>query len=137
MDGQSTNGSAQDFHNLALEHGRSDYDQRHNFVTALIWEVSYYHGTSRAMRWIANGWTISPIITLSSGLPFTVTSGKDNNFDGLSNDRANLVGDPFLDPHRDRAAGDFAVVQHRGVRPESHRNRRHFGSQPARRSGVP
>ena len=104
MDGQSTNGSAQDFHNLALEHGRSDYDQRHNFVAALIWEVSYYHGNSRAVRWMANGWTISPIVTLSSGLPFSVTTGKDNNLDGLSNDRANLVGDPFLDPHRDRAA---------------------------------
>jgi len=50
-----------------------------------------------------NGWTLSPIVTLSSGLPFTIQSGRDNNFDGNNNDRANLVGDPYLDPDRDRA----------------------------------
>ncbi|MBS1855832.1 MAG: TonB-dependent receptor [Acidobacteria bacterium] len=104
MDGQSTNGGAQDFRNLALEHGRSDYDQRHNFVAALIWDVSYYRGSNQAIRWLFNGWTVSPIVNLGSGLPFTVTTGKDNNYDGQSNDRANLIGNPYLDPNRSRAA---------------------------------
>ncbi len=103
MDGQSTNGSAQDFHNLALEHGRSDYDQRHSVVAAVIWEPSYYAGKNPALRWVLNGWTISPIVNLGSGQPFSVTSGKDNNFDGLSNDRANLVGNPYLNADRSRA----------------------------------
>ena len=103
MDGASTNGSAQDFHNLALDRGRSDYDQRHNFVTAIIWDTSYYSGTNLALKHILNGWTISPIVNLASGLPFTVTSGKDNNLDGNSNDRANLVGNPYLDPSRPRS----------------------------------
>jgi len=104
MDGQSTNGSAQDFNNLALDRGRSDYDQRHNAVAAIIWNVSYYHGQTHALEHLLNGWVLSPIVTLGSGLPFTVTSGKDNNLDGLTTDRANLVGDPILDPHRSRAA---------------------------------
>jgi hypothetical protein len=43
-------------------------------------------------------------VTLSSGLPFSVTSGKDTNLDGNTNDRANLVGDPVLDPHRSQSA---------------------------------
>jgi hypothetical protein len=103
MDGASTSGGAQDSNNLALERGRSDYDQRHNFVTALIWNVSYYRGTSPLLKNVLNGWTLSPIITLSSGLPFTVSSGKDNNYDGVTNDRANVVGNPILDPHRSRA----------------------------------
>jgi hypothetical protein len=55
------------------------------------------------LRHALNGWTLSPIITLSSGLPFTVTSGRDNNYDGNNNDRANLVGNPYLDPDRPRA----------------------------------
>ena len=103
MDGASTSGGAQDSNNLALEHGRSDYDQRHNLVTALIWNVSYYEGPSKALRYVLNGWTLSPIVTLSSGLPFTVSSGKDNNLDGVTNDRANIVGNPLLDPGRPRA----------------------------------
>jgi hypothetical protein len=103
MDGQSTAGGAQDASNLALEHGRSDFDQRHNFVTALIWSVDYYRGKSLLLKNVLNGWTVSPIVTFNSGLPFTVTSGKDNNFDGQSNDRANVVGNPVLDPNRARA----------------------------------
>ena len=103
MSGQSTSGGAQDFRNLALERGRSAYDQRHNFVAAFIWDISYYGGTSSFLKHALNGWTLSPIITMSSGLPFTVMSGRDNNYDGVNNDRANLVGDPYLDPDRDRA----------------------------------
>jgi hypothetical protein len=103
MDGASTNGSAQDFHNLALEHGRSDYDQRHNMVAAITWDTSYYKGSSSVIRQVLNGWMLSPIVTLGSGLPFTVTSGKDNNYDGLSNDRADVTGNPFLDANRARS----------------------------------
>ncbi len=45
-----------------------------------------------------NGWSISPIIKLRSGLPFTVTNGNvDANLDGNTNDRAQLIGDPHLD----------------------------------------
>lgn len=103
MNGQSTSGGAQDFNNLALEHGRSSFDRRHNFVAAIIWNISYYNGPSSLLKRILNGWTLSPIITLSSGLPFTVTSGRDNNFDGNNNDRANVVGNPYLDPSRSRS----------------------------------
>ena len=102
MDGASTNGGVQDANNLALDRGRSDYDQRHNFVAAVIWNLNYYRGSSVLLRNVLNGWTLSPIVTFSSGMPFTVTSGKDNNYDGVSNDRANLVGNPYLDPNRPR-----------------------------------
>jgi len=103
MDGASTSGGAQDFHNLALEHGRSDYDQRHNLVAAVTWNTSYYKGTNGLLRQVLNGWMLSPIVTMGSGLPFTVTSGKDNNYDGVNNDRADVTGDPTLDPNRARA----------------------------------
>ena len=54
------------------------------------------------MRAIINDWELSGIVTLQSGLPFTVTTGTDINLDGTSNDRANLIGNPFLDPNRSR-----------------------------------
>ena len=51
------------------------------------------------MRNVVNGWSLSPIIKLRSGLPFTVTNGNvDANLDGITaNDRAQLIGDPSLD----------------------------------------
>ena len=49
------------------------------------------------MRSILNGWSISPIIKLRSGLPFTITNGNvDANLDGNTNDRAQLIGDPHI-----------------------------------------
>ncbi|MBV9084890.1 MAG: TonB-dependent receptor [Acidobacteriaceae bacterium] len=104
LDQQSTNPGAQDFNNVALEHGRSDYDQRHTSVTSLIWNVSYYTGNSGMLRNLLNGWNLAPIITFRSGLPFTVTTGKDNNYDGSTTDRPNIVGNPYLSPNRSRAA---------------------------------
>jgi len=100
----TTGGGAQNHRNLANERGRSDFDRRHNFVTSLIWQPDYFGGSGRVLRSVLNGWELSAIVTFRAGAPFTVSSGRDNNLDGSSNDRANLVGNPFLDPNRSRAA---------------------------------
>jgi hypothetical protein len=55
------------------------------------------------LRGALNHWVLTGIITAKSGAPFTVTSGRDNNFDGINNDRADLVGNPNLDPNRSRS----------------------------------
>ncbi|MBI4903021.1 MAG: TonB-dependent receptor [Acidobacteria bacterium] len=101
MQNDTTNGGAQNMNNLSAERGRTDNDRRHNFVGSLIWQLQYFQAP--VVRQALNGWTLSSIITLRSGAPFTVTSGRDNNLDGTNNDRANLVGDPFLDPNRSRS----------------------------------
>ena len=100
----TTQGGAEDMNNLALEKGRSDFDRRHNMVTSLIWQVDYFDRSNRILHSILDGWTASAIVSLRSGTPFTVTTGKDSNLDGTNNDRANLIGDPRLDPDRPRSA---------------------------------
>ena len=104
LQNNTTQGLAQDFNALWEEKGRADFDARHTFVTSFIWNLDYLGHANRALRAVANGWSLSGILTLRTGLPFTVTSGKDNNLDGNNNDRANLIGDPYLDPHRPRSA---------------------------------
>ncbi len=96
-------GDPQDFNNLWEERGRTDFDRRHNFVTSFIWQPDYLNGTNALLRNVLNGWELSAIVTLQSGLPFTVTAGFDVNLDGNNTDRANLVGNPYLDPSRSRA----------------------------------
>jgi len=95
----------QDYLNLGEDRGRTDDDIRHNFVTSLVWQLEYYQGSSRALKGVLNGWSISPIVTLHSGAPFTVTTGSDVNSDGQSgNDRPNVVpGLTFAMPHSTRA----------------------------------
>ena len=104
LQNNTTASGAQDMNNLALEKGRSDFDRRHNMVTSVIWNIDYFGKTNPFLRAVVNGWSLSAITSVRSGTPFTVTSGKDNNLDGNNNDRPNLVGNPFLDPHRSRSA---------------------------------
>ncbi len=83
--------------NLRLERGPADFDIRHQFVTALVWQLNYYSGESSLKRAFLNGWAVSPIIKIHSGLPFTVLNGKDANLSGNSSaERAQLV--PGVDP---------------------------------------
>jgi hypothetical protein len=94
----TTQGGAQNFVKLADEYGRADTDQRHVFSLNMNWELDYYKGDNNFWSALLNGWAISPIIKVRSGLPFTVTNGNvDANLDGQTNDRANQIGDPHID----------------------------------------
>jgi hypothetical protein len=93
----TTQGLAQNYSNLALDNGRADTDQRHVFSMSFNYRPDYYKGRNAIVRNIVNGWSITPIIKLRSGLPFTITNGNvDANLDGNTNDRAQLIGDPHI-----------------------------------------
>ena len=102
---QTTNnqptGGAEDFRNLALERARTGSDRKHVFNFSAVWEFNYFKG-ARALQQVLNGWSLSAIGTMESGTPLTILAGTDINVDGNSTDRANLVGNPVLDPNRSR-----------------------------------
>ena len=102
LDNNTVNGGAQDYRALNLERGRSDNDRRAVASGSIIWKMDYFNRVNPVLRAIVNDWELSAIVSLQSGLPFTVTTGTDINLDGTSNDRANLIGNPFLDPNRSR-----------------------------------
>jgi hypothetical protein len=97
LNNNTTQGGAQNFSKLFEDKGRSDTNQTHIFVASVIYQPDYYGGDNRVFRALANGWSVSPIVKLRSGLPFTVLNGTDANLDGNSTDRANIVGNPHLD----------------------------------------
>ncbi|WP_353068875.1 TonB-dependent receptor [Tunturibacter empetritectus] len=81
----------EDYYNLGLERQRTDSDQRHQAVIAAVWKPDYFGKSNRVVQNLLNGWSISAIVTMRSGVPFTITSGSDDNMDGDTNDRPNLV----------------------------------------------
>jgi hypothetical protein len=101
--GQAT---AQDFDNLWEERGPTDNDRRHVASISGMWNIDYYTGSNSFMKQLLNGWTISPIVSLQSGAPFSISSGTNNNFDSANANRPDLVPgvSAFLDPHRSRSA---------------------------------
>ena len=74
--------------NIALDRGRADFDIRHRFVSGFTYELPFFKGN----RWLG-GWTMSGVIQLQSGVPFSVFhSGQDPNADGYFTDRAVFTG---------------------------------------------
>ncbi|HNG32166.1 MAG TPA: carboxypeptidase regulatory-like domain-containing protein [Blastocatellia bacterium] len=113
----TTQGLAQNYSKLFLDKGRADTDQRHVFSMNFNYQPDYYNGSNLLLRNLLNGWSISPIIKLRSGLPFTVTNGNvDANLDGVTTDRAQLIGDPHIDnPTAARWFNTAAFVQNKVV----------------------
>jgi hypothetical protein len=62
-----------DQNNPTAQRGLSDFDRRHRFVVSYSWELP--QPTNRRLGLfgkLAAGWAISGIVTLQSGLPFTI-----------------------------------------------------------------
>jgi len=94
--------AVQNSNNIGLERGRTSADRTHSFVFSGIWTFDYFNDSRKVMGALFNDWTLSAILTLQSGAPMTITAGQDRNFDGLTTDRADLIGDPLLPTNRSR-----------------------------------
>jgi Carboxypeptidase regulatory-like domain/TonB dependent receptor len=83
----------QDPNNPNSDRSNCGSDKRHNFVASIVARSEF--GGSHLKRALLNGWQVAPIISVSSGTPFTVTSGTDKSLTGVGLDRPNLVGSPY------------------------------------------
>ena len=61
-------------------------------IVSGVWELDYFRKSPTLLRLIAGGWSLAGIATFRSGTPLTITAGSDVNFDGNTNDRADLIG---------------------------------------------
>ena len=89
--GNSTGTMPEDYRAMYLDRQREDNDARHLAVVSAVWKPNYFTHSNLLTRTMLNGWSIATAVTLRSGKPFTITSGKDDNVDGNNNDRPNVV----------------------------------------------
>lgn len=80
--------------------GLSNLDIPHRFVGSFVYELPRFSNLSPLLRWVAGGWDANGIVSLQSGNTITVVSGRDNSFSGVNLDRADLIGNPYLDTGR-------------------------------------
>ncbi len=96
VNNQSANESPRTQRNLGLDYQNSDQDQRHRFVTNVVYDLPF--GTGRRflsgmsgalspVRKAIEGWTIGTIVTYQTGSPWYVTSGRSsfNSFNAGNN----------------------------------------------------
>ena len=65
------------FFDSRLRRGLSDFDTRHVLSMNALWQIPGPTSWERAPKWVASGWQVGGIFTLSGGLPFTPIIGGD------------------------------------------------------------
>ncbi|MBM3758323.1 MAG: TonB-dependent receptor, partial [Acidobacteria bacterium] len=106
--GSEGGGTVQDPDNYRKgERGLSDFDQRHLLRINGVWNLPELPGQNRVVRGVMGGWRLSGVVAYSSGLPFTVLSGRDVALAGpsrsLGAQRPDVAGEGVLDTGRSRA----------------------------------
>ena len=87
----STSDAPQNNFNPNGERATSSFDQRHRLVLSGVYNTGRMKGTG-FLPGAFSGFTIAPIVEISSGRPFNVLTGTDTNFDfNPLTDRPNAV----------------------------------------------
>ncbi len=86
--------------NLRLNRGRANFAVDHVFISSFLWDIPFLSGRRDLLGKVVGGWQINGIASLRSGIPFDVVPGSPTSLSGTGGERANLVGNPFLDNSR-------------------------------------
>jgi len=91
-DGNSGLGNqARDPANWNLDYGPSDFDIRSRFVTSSVYQIPAFHLEGGLAKAILGGWQVNGILTLQTGLPFSVLAGVDRSLVGVALDHADIT----------------------------------------------
>jgi hypothetical protein len=74
----------------STDKGPADFDVERRFVTSFLWEMPFFRATKNWRRAVLGGWQLNGILTMQSGLPFSVTAGTDRSLAGVGLDRADV-----------------------------------------------
>ena len=80
-----------DPYNADLEKGPADFDVKHSFKAAVVYDLPKAQTGNRLLRGLANGWQINSILTAHTGFPFTCRSGVDGSLTGIGLDHCDQV----------------------------------------------
>ena len=86
----------------AFDRGHCSWSRRH--LANATAGVQTPRFANRALRALASDWAVSGLVNAQSGTWLLVTTGRDNNFSGISNQRPNQVLD---DPYGNKTLGSY------------------------------
>ncbi len=88
----------QDSYYPGLDRANSTFDQRHRFVFSGVYESGRLSGDTFTSKLLSN-WTIAPLIEFSSGRPFNIITGSDDNLQlSALTGRPNTFVNPLCGP---------------------------------------
>ena len=93
--------------NPQAERGNSGFDVRHNFSFLF----NYRFPSSQTMAWLTSGWGLDGVLSIRTGMPFTVSDFGNFNGSGEFIERPDLVGDPFASTSTPNAFLNLSAFQ--------------------------
>jgi hypothetical protein len=84
--------------NINGDRASCGFDYRHLFNSAIV--ASSHFAVSGWKGQLLNNWQIAPLIRVTSGASFNVSSGNDNSLTATGNDRPNLVDPTKIYTHK-------------------------------------
>ena len=103
----------------------SVFDQPHAALWRLTYETPRLRGMHRLARAVFGRWTMSSVVLLKAGTPFSLTAGSDGpgtgNVDGSSGDRPHILDTSILGnsvDHPDTSALQLPITAFAFIRPE-------------------
>ena len=94
--------------NPGMDYGPCGSDFR-DIENATVVATSHFSSLSRFNSLLVNNWEIAPLFHIVSGGPFTVTSGQDNSFTDIGNDRPNQISGVPIHLHTNLRSGTGAA----------------------------
>jgi len=85
-----------DSYNLHYDWGTLGYDIPRKLVVSAIYSLPRFRSTPAPVRAVIGGWTLSTLLNIRDGYPYTVAVSGPTLNNGAGTNRANLVGDPNL-----------------------------------------
>ena len=86
-------------YNRKGDYGTSDLNQKNVFSVAFTAESPYDKSPNRLVSTVAGGWAMNGIVQITSGKPYTATTGSDPENVGCCNqERLNVTGNPNSGP---------------------------------------
>jgi hypothetical protein len=78
--------------NWDKDKGLANFDVPNRFVNSAIWDMPFFKGSKGWEHAVLGGWQVNAILTLQSGIPFTVLAGVDRSLAGVGLDHADVLG---------------------------------------------
>ncbi len=103
------NGNAHPFDRIEKDYGVSSFHRAARLTSSFNYVLPKL-GRGRALDFVAGGWQTNGIVTMQSGGPLNISTGIDNSFSGIGQDRVDVTGKAKLDagrPTADRIARWF------------------------------
>ena len=84
-----------DSYNPTRDRGRTEFDRRHIFILSYVYPLPFWQNGGAWYKTVLGGWQVSGVTTLQTGRPLNLGVQGDIAGTGLTNQRPNVVGDPY------------------------------------------